>query len=349
MWKNLFTISKREQISFVILTCVLVLLFVGFFVSDGADDQPELDLHVVKWLESSQLVEPNIRKVSTFRFNPNNVTVKEMEQLGFSQNAILNIIKYREAGGRFVKPDKLREIYGVDSLLYERLCSYIDVDLKFEQATKMYKDERQKVYWVDLNVVDSLQLVKWGVSSDIAQDILKQAKLNYFSKRIDKNKLLTWTFIEWKHEANKIIVPKTTNISADKSFVIELNSADTCMLSLLKGVGPVLSKRIVAYRRKIGGFYSLNQLQEVYGVSPIVIQDNKNKVEVDSTLIIPMNISKVSLRQMKEHPYLDFYMAKEIYEARKNGSLNSITQFFASENFLKSDKNLLEMYFKVEK
>lgn len=48
---------------------------------------------------------------------------------------------------------------------------------------------------------------------------------------------------------------------------VELNSADTTELKRLKGIGSVLSARIVKYRDKIGGFQSVDQLRRIYGLS----------------------------------------------------------------------------------
>lgn len=48
---------------------------------------------------------------------------------------------------------------------------------------------------------------------------------------------------------------------------VELNSADTTELKRLRGIGSVLSARIVKYRTKLGGFSSVEELKNVYGLS----------------------------------------------------------------------------------
>ncbi|MBN1108862.1 MAG: helix-hairpin-helix domain-containing protein, partial [Bacteroidales bacterium] len=49
--------------------------------------------------------------------------------------------------------------------------------------------------------------------------------------------------------------------------VIELNTCDSAMLEALPGLGPVLSARIIKYRKLLGGYVSAEQLREVYGLS----------------------------------------------------------------------------------
>ena len=47
---------------------------------------------------------------------------------------------------------------------------------------------------------------------------------------------------------------------------IDLNSATGHDLEGLPGVGPKLAERILAYRRSIGAFHSLDELQAVKGI-----------------------------------------------------------------------------------
>ncbi|MGQ9462177.1 MAG: ComEA family DNA-binding protein [Candidatus Fervidibacter sp.] len=50
------------------------------------------------------------------------------------------------------------------------------------------------------------------------------------------------------------------------STIVHLNTATEEELTKLPGIGPVLAKRIIEHRRKIGGFKSVDQLLEVKGI-----------------------------------------------------------------------------------
>lgn len=70
-------------------------------------------------------------------------------------------------------------------------------------------------------------------------------------------------------------VVKKENILPTKSKIrkIELNRADSSDLVSLYGIGPILSKRIVKYRKSLGGkFHSVEQLKNVYGLSEETFQ-----------------------------------------------------------------------------
>ncbi|MFB6341545.1 helix-hairpin-helix domain-containing protein [Saccharicrinis sp. FJH62] len=108
------------------------------------------------------------------------------------------------------------------------------------------------------------------------------------------------------------------SIEKEPEIVIELNSADTALLKMLPGIGSVLSERIVKYRSWLGGFYSQDQLKEVYGLKPDVVHNISDQLTIDTTLLVRLNPNTVSVNQLKGHPYLNFYQAKAIYEYRRD-------------------------------
>jgi DNA uptake protein ComE-like DNA-binding protein len=77
------------------------------------------------------------RKVESFRFNPNTVTVEDLCRLGFTPKQALSIDNYRIKGGRFRRKEDFRKSYVVSDSIFRRLEKYIDIPL------------------VDLNLADS--------------------------------------------------------------------------------------------------------------------------------------------------------------------------------------------------
>ncbi|MCL2074559.1 MAG: helix-hairpin-helix domain-containing protein [Marinilabiliaceae bacterium] len=137
-------------------------------------------------------------------------------------------------------------------------------------------------------------------------------------------------------------------ISKAKDFIIEINSADTSELMLLKGIGPVLSRRIVYYRKQLGGFVLPTQLLEIEGILPKVLEDNAENITINTDLIIPLNVNKASIRQLRDHPYLDFYKAKAIVDERKKNLLIEIDDVFDLEPFADIDKEIIKYYLIVK-
>jgi len=132
-------------------------------------------------------------------------------------------------------------------------------------------------------------------------------------------------------------------------LVIEINSADTADFALLKGIGEVLSARIISYRKALGGYYSTHQLKEVYGMPAETIDKNITNFSVDTTLIKRINVNKASLRKLKSHPYIDFYLAKAIVEyRRKNGQVNNINDILSLKEVKSRNREKLKHYLTIK-
>lgn len=67
------------------------------------------------------------RKVESFRFDPNTVTVDDMVRLGLSPRQAESIANYRGKGGRFRSKDDFRKMYVVSDTLFSRLEPYIEI------------------------------------------------------------------------------------------------------------------------------------------------------------------------------------------------------------------------------
>ena len=76
-----------------------------------------------------QKVRGNKRQVESFRFNPNTVSVEDLQRLGFSQKQAQSIENYRSKGGRFRRKSDFAKSFVVADSVYGRLESYIDIPL----------------------------------------------------------------------------------------------------------------------------------------------------------------------------------------------------------------------------
>ena len=67
------------------------------------------------------------RRVETFRFDPNTVSLEDLMRLGFSEKQAQSIIHYREKGGRYRRPADFAKSYVVADSVFDRLAPYIDI------------------------------------------------------------------------------------------------------------------------------------------------------------------------------------------------------------------------------
>ena len=67
------------------------------------------------------------RRVESFRFNPNTVSVEDLIRLGFSEKQAQAIDNYRAKGGRFRRKGDFARSFVVADSVYRRLERYIDI------------------------------------------------------------------------------------------------------------------------------------------------------------------------------------------------------------------------------
>lgn len=102
-----------------------------------------------------------------------------------------------------------------------------------------------------------------------------------------------------------------------KHFVLELNQADTLDLQRIPGIGPSYARRITGYRERLGGYISIDQLLEVYGMDSGRFLGIRKYLTADSSRVLQMNLNTVPFKEMISHPYMPFELAKEIAVYRK--------------------------------
>jgi competence ComEA-like helix-hairpin-helix protein len=101
-----------------------------------------------------------------------------------------------------------------------------------------------------------------------------------------------------------------------KQQSIDINTADSAAWVALNGIGPGYAKRIITYREKLGGFYQVDQLKEVYGLDSIWVKENKALLRVGAGVYRFLKINQVEWKDFR-HPYLPYGQSKVILAYRK--------------------------------
>ena len=121
--------------------------------------------------------------------------------------------------------------------------------------------------------------------------------------------------------------------SVKQKPLMDINLSDSATLIRLPGIGPVLSARIIKYRRLLGGFARVEQLKEVYGLPLETYEVIKGRVFTDSTFIKRININTCEWRDLARIPYFEKYEVTAILKYRElTGRINRIV--YLTENKL---------------
>ena len=100
-----------------------------------------------------------------------------------------------------------------------------------------------------------------------------------------------------------------------KISVVEINQADSNDFIQLPGIGTRLALRIINFRNKLGGFYSIDQIAETYGLPDSTFKKIRNYLKYETGVKkIPLN--ECTKEQLKVHPYIKWNLANAIIEYR---------------------------------
>ena len=109
-------------------------------------------------------------------FNPNKILVGDLKEMGFPENVISNLSKYRKAGGYFRKADDIKKIYGITETSFIKISPYILInDSLLNNSSEVKKSIRLEK--ININTADSIQLVSLnGIGPAFASRIIKYRK-----------------------------------------------------------------------------------------------------------------------------------------------------------------------------
>ena len=98
----------------------------------------------------------------------------------------------------------------------------------------------------------------------------------------------------------------------------DINTADEAQLRTIKGIGEVLSARIVKFRDKLGGFVRPGQYEQVYGLRPEVVDRLKQRTYISPNFRPQrLNINTADVKILAAHPYLTYQQAQAIVRYRE--------------------------------
>ena len=136
-------------------------------------------------------------------------------------------------------------------------------------------------------------------------------------------------------------IPKTFTQKTD------LNTATAKQLQRINGIGEKLSDRIIKFRNKFeGGFIDDVQLQDVYGISPEVLQRLLNEFAVKTPRQIKkIGLNTASIEQLVTVQHIDYEIAYEILDQRTlREGFKSLDELTKVKNFPVDKIEIIKLY-----
>lgn len=299
--KRLFRMTHGERIGLI-----LILIIVGItillnkvssetihseesFLCIDTSFQKEVEVYLASLennrYEKNNKIPQEAESYELFDFDPNKADSVTLSRLGLSAFVCSNIIKYRRKGGQFRSNASFGKIYGMDSVKFKRLSSYICIDCS--------------------------------------------------------------VFVKVPHKRTYDSIP---SLKFKEKQIVDLNLADTTLLKMIPGIGAGYAKMIIGYRNKLGGFYKVDQLNEIHNIPDSVKLNLKEWVVINSTENLrKITINKASVERLFNHPYINFYQAKAINEIKKKrGTIRHINELSLLEEFSAPQLEQLSYYLDFE-
>ena len=318
MIREFFYLQKSDRkVILTLLLVIVVALTVIFFAGGESDGEDSKELksgdhayHSEKILTDSPLDTP--KKAELFPFDPNTADSTQLLRLGLQSWQVRNIYKYRAAGGIYRQKTDFARLYGLTVKQYRELEPYIRISDDYLPASTLLKQERRT-----------------------SQGSFSQNRGNWTRNQRDRSR----DSVRQNHGPVPLIPQYSPKLRPGETVV--LNTADTTALKTIPGIGPYYARKIVQYGQRLGGYVNVDQLDE--------IEDFPS--EVKSFLVVcdahpqKLNLNKLSLNELKRHPYINYFMARAITDYRRlHGPLHSLNDLRLSRDFPQEVIERLEPY-----
>jgi len=207
-------------------------------------------------------------------------------------------------------------------------AKWLDNQRLIDSLKLQSKNYKPTIYPFNPNFITDFKGYKLGMSVAEIDRLLAYRKQNKFVNSAAEFQAVTkvsdsllkaispyFKFPDWvKHKKEySSIFTKSEFPKAVKVVLLNINQATKEDLMKVYGIGDKISDRILEQRNKFGAFVSMEQLQDVWGLSPEVIEKLNQHFEVKSTIgIKKININTASVKELAQFPFFRYALAKEI-------------------------------------
>lgn len=108
---------------------------------------------------------------------------------------------------------------------------------------------------------------------------------------------------------------------------LDLNHCDTNEIINIPQFGSKRAAKLVEYREELGGFYSLEQVHEIYILQNIETEFLAQYFYIRPNDVEKININSAEYKDLIGHPYFDAYLTKTILNYRRqHGDIASLEE-----------------------
>lgn len=206
-----------------------------------------------------------------------------------------------------------------------------EFELKYEEDVKRFKQEI-----AEANETSQQRYSKWVRDTSYSDSSYsRSSKESHFNKLDYKkeSKKTEYTSGHFKDATKQ-------NFRQDRyaGLQVDINTADTAELRKLPGIGEKRAMNIVKYRSSLGGFYTVEQLAEVYSIDAELVERLKKYIVCNGNSVAKIDINN-TIPYKLWHPYLKGELLKTIKQRIKNGKRYKSFDEIKAENGYDENQN----------
>jgi competence protein ComEA len=340
--------NKQERQGLVILLLILFASIAYIWIREpGPSALQEVPEEIRKIafrkLDSINSFNDSISKRQLFFFDPNKIDSLSLTRLGLSPFVAQRWLRFSRSGAYFYTPEDVLSVYGLDSNWWKRAVPYMIISQKQKNSNSMVEgDMPPEPFYFSPDTMSAKSWQRLGLTENQSQSVE-----NYLSKfqgkvglqELDNIYVLDKSFID---RITPFVIEKMDTSIQSYDGIIKLNSIDAEKLQKVTKWNIKLCERTIAYRNKLGGFYSTEQLAEVYGMELSLLDPFWGQWDFESTPIRPILLNRCTLDELAAHPYINFKQARTIIDFRD--SVRPLKNLTDLDNMnLMSEENLAKL------
>ena len=370
--KNLFCSLKfsTREIRAVLLLLALLVFVVIIVVEAIKLDSSDVDLNDAEALDVEVRTDLPVPEHTLTEFDPNTVSYEELRALGLDPKVAVSLVKYRAAGKIFTIPEDVATCYGITDSIYAVLKPYIVIGNQYKLKHSVLdadpsmthpEDSRHRDSRIlktpltefDPNKLDIAGFMSLGFSEAQSRSIINfRNALGKFHSPEEFSRAYAVSPQTFE-QLRPFIVIDSVEESVDfglqpepvRSSTVELNTADSITLLSIRGIGPKTAAAIIAYRKRLGGYASADQILETGIVSEHNWDLIRKQIYVDSCIIHKIDINFAPPDSIAVHPYVSARLLRRILRNRQlKGGWNRIEDMIEDNTLTIEDARRLGAY-----
>lgn len=236
---------------------------------------------------------------------------------------------------------------------------WLSVQTKIDTAATAQRNAKPKIYPFNPNFINDFKGYKLGMSVDEIDRLLAFRKTDRYVNSAAEFQQVTqvsdsllaqiapyFKFPDWVKNRNKHSFSHGTSFEKKVPVVKDINLATREDLKAVYGIGDGLSDRILKEKEKFGGFVSMQQMGDVWGLSAEVVEKLQASFKVSQIPELKkVKINEATVKELTQFPYFRYALAKSIVTYRSmHGGIKGIEDLVKISGFPIDKVDIIALY-----